>query len=132
MRFIFMDASMDQGATIVGIGPCTNLARFEAMRPGRLARQAAVHGAANALPALGRQHRLLPNDLLNFQHDPPARAVAGERDGVRVESCALRPELEDGWLMLHIDSAGTLLKVLTAVDGPRFNQLWLDTVAPEP
>ncbi|MGI8553891.1 MAG: nucleoside hydrolase [Dehalococcoidia bacterium] len=37
-----LDASIDRGATIIAIGPYTNLALFEAMRPGKLARTKVV------------------------------------------------------------------------------------------
>jgi len=37
-----LDASIDAGATIVAIGPYTNLALYEAMRPGRLERASVV------------------------------------------------------------------------------------------
>lgn len=202
-----LDASIDRGATIVAIGPYTNLALYEAARPGRLAgvpavlmggylgllpdglpqwdaemdwnvqedvaaarrvltccrptlvpmavtlrthlrsadlprlrgagplgallaRQAEAHGQANGMSMLGRRHALLPNDLLNFQHDALACAIALGWDGVRIEELALRPELEDGWLVERVDPAGIRLPVVTGVDGERFNQFWLDTIAP--
>ena len=203
-----LDSSIDRGATIVAIGPYTNLALYEAMRPGRLAtvpvvlmggylgplpdglpqwganvdwnmqedtaaarrvltcctptlvplavtvqthirasdlprlrdagplaallaRQAILHGQANDMSAEGRQHRLLPDDLLNFQHDPLACAVALGWEGVRIEELALRLALENGSLVERSDPAGSHLPVVTAVDGPGFNRLWLDMVAPE-
>ncbi len=71
----------------------------------------------------------LPDDIINFQHDPLACAVALGWDGVTIEERPLRLELSDGWLHEHVDPAGRRVRVVTAVDGPRFNAFWLDVVA---
>jgi purine nucleosidase len=203
-----LDASVDQGASVVAVGPYTNLALYEALRPGRLvrvpvvlmggwlgplpagmpnwdangdwnmqedvaaarrllrccrptlvpvaatvqthlragdlprirragplaellARQAEAHAAANDMAALGARYAGLPNDLLNFQHDPLACAVALGWDGVRIEELPLQSEIEDGWLVTRVDPDGIRLPVVTGVDGERFNRFWLDTVAPQ-
>ena len=70
----------------------------------------------------------LPDDIINFQHDPLACAVALGWDGVVVEELPLAIELRDGWLRARMDPAGRPLHVVTAVDGPRFNAFWLDLV----
>ncbi len=200
-----LGASIAQGATIVAIGPYTNLALLEAMRPERLAQTrvvlmggylppmkeglpqwGATHdwnmhddlaatqrvltccrptivpinvsvqtylrardlmrlreaGALCALlarqaeayereynhQALGKACALLPDDLLNFQHDPLACAVALGWDGVTIEELPLRMEIVDGYPVLHVAPDGTRYDVVTSVDAERFNQLWLDTV----
>ena len=71
----------------------------------------------------------LPRDIINFQHDPLACAIAlGWREGVRIETLPLRIEEQDGWLVERIHPAGKPVKVVTAIDGDRFNQFWLRTV----
>jgi inosine-uridine nucleoside N-ribohydrolase len=72
----------------------------------------------------------VPDDIINFQHDPLACAVAlGWDDGVRVEELTLRLDDEEGWLRLQRDRAGRVMRVVTEVDGARFSDFWLDVVA---
>lgn len=202
-----LDASIAQGATIIAIGPYTNLALLEAARPGRLAqmrlvimggaigpmkeglppwgptedwnmhldaaatqrvfacgrplivpmnvslqthlrardlprlraagplgalmaRQAEAYAALYHHRALGKAHALLPDDLLNFQHDPLACAVALGWEGVTIEELPLRLDMQDGYPVERIADDGARLPVVTAVEGERFNQFWLDRVAP--
>jgi inosine-uridine nucleoside N-ribohydrolase len=209
--------SIDQGATIVGIGPLTNLALAEERRPGLLAGatlclmggnvhpipvgfpawdftmdfnvQADVESAYAVLtaceparttlvplevtaqtwlrradlPALrlagplarliadqaaafaedqrldaqyGRACAGLPDDLVNFQHDPLACAVALGWDGVTIETVPLAPVIEvgthggkgDGWLRLRVDPDGRPFRVVTAVDAARFAAYWLEAL----
>lgn len=69
----------------------------------------------------------LPNDILNFLHDPLACAVAlGWDDGVEIDELPLVIEEKDGWLHERIDPLGKPTPVVTKVDGPRFNEFWLD------
>lgn len=71
----------------------------------------------------------LPDDTINFQHDPLACAIAlGWRDGVEISEIPVRLEVVDGWLHQRIDPNGTPIKVVTRVDANRFGELWLDTV----
>ncbi|HEV2067625.1 MAG TPA: nucleoside hydrolase, partial [Thermomicrobiales bacterium] len=198
--------SIDQGATVIGIGPLTNLALFDRAFPGRL-RQAplflmggyvypvppgfpqwgreddfnfhidvssAAHVLTHARPTLipleitvqtafraaylpdlrragglaalvahhgelhDREHRNaethgrtcdgLPDDILNFQHDPLACAVALGWDGVTIEDTPLAIEGRDGLLHLSVDPDESTYPVVTAVDAPRFNDTWRDIV----
>ncbi len=200
-----LDASIGAGATIVAIGPYTNLALLEARRPGRLAQAslvlmggcvghledglppwgpredwnmnldpaatrlvfasstptivplnvtAQVHLRARDLPrlhaggplaglmarqavahdgeynnsGLSREHPRLPDDLLNFHHDPLASAVAIGWDGVQIEELPLRLEDQNGFPVLRLASDGKRVPVVTGVDGDRFAQFWLDSV----
>lgn len=202
-----LDEGIAQGATVVGIGPYTNLALYESEHPGKLAKAGLVlmggyvgpmkpglpewgpkedwnmqvdpeaarlvlercepllvpmnvtlqtHLRARDLPRLraagplgalmarqaeandrlydnrklGRTHELLPDDLLNFHHDPLACAVALGWDGVRIEELRLRLDSEDSYLVERPDRSGRPLRVVTAVDTVWFNELWLDVVAP--
>lgn len=198
--------SIDGGATVIGIGPLTNLALFDRRYPGRL-RQAPlflmggyVHPVPAGFPQWGREddfnlqidvdsarHVLeharptliplgmtvrtafraaylpdlrragglaaliahhgelhdrehhnsethgrtcdgLPDDILNFQHDGLACAVALGWDGVTIEHTPLSVEVHDGLIHLSVDPSGATYPVVTAVDGPRFNDLWRDIV----
>ncbi len=71
----------------------------------------------------------LPDDTINFQHDPLACAAALGWKGVTITETPLQVELRDGLLYERIDDPGRSMPVVTAVDGPRFNQFWLDLVA---
>jgi inosine-uridine nucleoside N-ribohydrolase len=78
---------------------------------------------------IGRVYAGLPEDLINFQHDPLACAVALGWAGVTIETLPLSLHIEDGFLRERIDTAGRPLRVVTAVDQERFSTLWLNTVA---
>ena len=67
----------------------------------------------------------LPNDIINFLHDPLACAIAlGWDEGVEIEELPLVFEESDGWLHERIDPSGKLTRVITKVDGARFNEFW--------
>jgi purine nucleosidase len=71
----------------------------------------------------------LPNDIINFLHDPLACAIAlGWNDGVEIKELALIFEEKDGWLHERIDPAGKSVHVVTKVDGAGFNEFWLNTI----
>ena len=71
----------------------------------------------------------LPHDIINFQHDPLACAIAlGWHDGIEIEEVPLILEQKDGWLTERIDPAGKSVRVVTKVDGSRFNEFWLDVM----
>lgn len=71
----------------------------------------------------------LPRDMINFQHDPLACAVAlGWDEGVEIEELRVAVEEKDGLLVERSDPAGRPMRVVTKVDGPRFNLLWLDVI----
>jgi inosine-uridine nucleoside N-ribohydrolase len=71
----------------------------------------------------------LPDDIINFQHDPLACAIAlGWDEGVEIHEIPLTLEIEDGWLVEKVDDAGKLTRVETRVDGDRFNEFWLSRV----
>lgn len=70
----------------------------------------------------------LPSDIINFQHDPLACAVALGWDGATVETLPLSIELEGEWLRERIDQCGKPTRVVTRIEPERFNTLWIDTV----
>ena len=68
----------------------------------------------------------LPNDMINFLHDPLACAIAlGWNDGVEIEQIPLILEERDGWLHERIDPLGKSIRVVTKIDGASFNEFWL-------
>jgi hypothetical protein len=93
-----------------------------------LARQAEAHGQANEVEKLGREHSGLPNDLLNFQYDPVACAVAVGLSGATAEEMRLRPAKRDGVLSFQPDRDGRPMRVVIDVDGAAFREMWLSTV----
>jgi len=199
--------SIEQGATVVGIGPYTNLMLLEKQYPGILKRtdlflmgghifnapagypqwattrdyniQVDVNSAlyvlehANAtlvpititcqtalrrayLPGLFQAGRLgsliarqaevyakyqqyeqrygatcpgLPQDILNFQHDPLTCAIAvGWREGVEIQTIPLRFEVKDTWLYEIPDKDGIPTRVVTKIDDNSFNEFWYHTI----
>ena len=72
----------------------------------------------------------LPHDIINFQHDPLACAVAlGWNEGIEIEELPLLAEVEDGWLTECIHPSGNPIRVVTRVDGAAFSRFWLHRVA---
>jgi len=96
-----------------------------------IARQAeafAVDPNNNAL--CGQTWKGLPEDFINFQHDPLACAIAlGWDEGVEICEIPLRLEIRDGWLCQTVDHCGKPTRVVTRVNGDRFSEFWLSTVA---
>jgi purine nucleosidase len=99
-----------------------------------LARQAEAFAKdENYEDKYGKTCRNLPNDTINFLHDPLACAIAAGWDqGVEIAEIPLRLELRNGSLYEMIDSAGKPTKVVTKIDGDRFNEFWIATVSRMP
>jgi inosine-uridine nucleoside N-ribohydrolase len=71
----------------------------------------------------------LPKDIINFQHDSLACAIAlGWKDGVEIEELPLIVEEKDGWLIEHIHQTGKPIRVVKKVNGSRFNEFWLNKI----
>jgi inosine-uridine nucleoside N-ribohydrolase len=71
----------------------------------------------------------LPRDIINFQHDPLACAIAlGWQDGVEIQELPLVLEEKEGWLMERIHRSGKPVRVVTKIDGPRFGEFWLHKI----
>jgi inosine-uridine nucleoside N-ribohydrolase len=67
----------------------------------------------------------LPNDIINFLHDPLACAIAlGWDEGIEIEELPLVFEEKDSWLHERLDPSGKHVRVVTKVDGARFNEFW--------
>jgi purine nucleosidase len=77
----------------------------------------------------GQAYDGLPDDTINFLHDPLACAVAlGWRDGLELCDVTMALTFEDGWLHEREATEGTFARVVTGVDARRFEALWLETV----
>jgi purine nucleosidase len=74
----------------------------------------------------------LPEDTINFQHDPLTCAIAlGWNEGVEIGEIPVKTGIENGWLRQRIDPGGKPTRIVTRVDGARFSELWLRTVTHE-
>ena len=71
----------------------------------------------------------LPHDIINFQHDPLACAIAlGWNQGVELETVPLKFTIKDGQLYEIYDSEGTPTQIITKIDGNAFNAYWCDVL----
>src|SRR3989337_1815300 len=158
--------SIEQGVTIIAIGPYTNLYLLDLQYPGILMQaklflmggyiyrtragfpswgnemdwniqvdlKSAKHGEAFATDEqneirFGETCEGLPHDIINFQHDPLTCAIAlGWNEGIEMEELPLLLEEKDGWLTDRIDPSGKTVPVVTQVDGPRFNEFWINVL----
>jgi purine nucleosidase len=93
-----------------------------------LARQASAHAAEHRMSALGRAHAGLPDDLLNFQYDAVACAVAVGMDVATLADLVLAPRIDGGVLRFEEDPDGRVATVTTAVDGDALAAAWLASV----
>ena len=69
----------------------------------------------------------LPRDIINFQHDPLACAIAsGWHEGVVMETVPLKLETRESWLYEIPASDGIPTRLVTKIDGNAFNEYWCD------
>lgn len=94
-----------------------------------IARQAEVHDAEYHNGNLAKTCAQVPHDLINFLHDPLAVAVAGGwRHRIEIERARIRVAMEDSWLRLDRNPDGKPLRIVTRIDGRRFDAFWLHTL----
>jgi hypothetical protein len=93
-----------------------------------LARQADAHAAEHDMPALGRAWPGLPDDLLNFQYDPVACAVAAGWSGATLEELRLTPVTDESVLRFEEHPTGRPTRVVTDIDAEAFREVWLASV----
>ena len=83
--------------------------------------------------------KVLVDEAANIEHeiyfgitnDRAARKpvmMASSAGGVEIEEVPLVIEEKDGWLHERIDPAGKPLQVVIKIDGPRFNEFWLQRI----
>ncbi|MCC7353184.1 MAG: nucleoside hydrolase [Anaerolineae bacterium] len=71
----------------------------------------------------------LPRDIINFQHDPLACAIAlGWDEGTEIKEIPLLLKEKDGWLTERIHPSGKPIRIVTKVDGSRFSEFWINTI----
>lgn len=93
-----------------------------------LAQQSLAYAADREAASLAADHLGLPDDLLNFHHDPLACAVALGWSGVTVSPMTVAPVYDDHALRFEPHENGLPCRVVTAVDGPAFAETWLTAV----
>lgn len=72
----------------------------------------------------------LPGDIINFQHDPLACAVALDwNEGVKISEIPIKTELKGSVLQRKIETDGKPTQIVTKIDGERFSEFWIETVA---
>ena len=91
-----------------------------------LARQAEAHNREyNNEERIGRTCSNLPADILNFQHDALACAIAlGWNDGVEIEELPLTFEVQESYLHERLAKFGKPTKVVKKIDGEKFSEFW--------
>jgi purine nucleosidase len=106
-----------------------DLPRLRAAASGPLGRlladQAEAHGHDWDMAAMGRAHAGLPDDLLNFQYDPVAVAVALGWPGAVVQEMPLVPVAAGDLLRFVRRPEGRPTRVMVDLDGTGFGELWL-------
>jgi inosine-uridine nucleoside N-ribohydrolase len=93
-----------------------------------LARQAVAYCEDEGKTEIALAHKALPDDLLNFHHDPLAAAVAAGWDGPARETIRVSPLLDRDVLRFQPDVSGHLVDVVTGVNPVGFDDLWINAV----
>jgi purine nucleosidase len=123
--------------TVVPLVACARVtlraSQLEELRSGGplarlVADQAESLGREQRMTELGRAFPALPDDLLNFQYDPLACAVAAGWSGATIEELPVAVRLGDGLLHLTIAEDAPRRRLVTDVDAGAFDGAWLDAV----
>jgi purine nucleosidase len=93
-----------------------------------LARQSEAHAETYQMEKLGRDHSGLPDDLLNFQYDPVACAVALGWSGATVDDIRVRLVRMDDVLSFQSHPEGRSTRAVLDVDGAAFRETWLSAI----
>jgi inosine-uridine nucleoside N-ribohydrolase len=91
-----------------------------------IADQGEAHADENGRRSLASAYAALPKDMLNFQYDPLACAVAAGWDGVTTEDVPVELSEEDGLLRMERVPGAPALRIVTDVDTERFERAWLE------
>jgi len=95
-----------------------------------LARQAEAFAEDEKMEArFGETCAGVPQDIINFQHDPLTCAIAlGWDEGVEIEELPMIIEVKNGLFTERIHPSGKPVRVVTHIDGVRFNEFWLNCI----
>jgi hypothetical protein len=93
-----------------------------------LADQAERHALDHHRTDLPAAFPALPDDLLNFQYDPLACAVAAGWDGIAIQDIPVELSWEGPMLRMQEREGAVPLRIVTDVDAPRFEAAWLEAV----
>jgi purine nucleosidase len=93
-----------------------------------LADQAERHAVDNGRTELPSSYPALPDDLLNFQYDPLACAVAVGWPGATIRAIGVELSFEERFLRMREADGAPPLRVVTDVDAEAFNTAWLEAV----
>lgn len=98
--------------------------------PCLIARQAKAFARDQKFEELyGKTSVGLPDDTINFLHDPLACAIAlGWDEAVEIAEIPLKTEIQDGWLHQEIDPNGKPTRVVTKIHGEAFSHFWLERI----
>jgi purine nucleosidase len=122
---------------VVPVPTCLRVAvrrrHLDALRgAGPLARlvadQAERHAADNGRPALPAEFPALADDLLNFQYDPLACAVAVGWDGAEIRTVGVDLSFEGAFLRMREREDAPSMRIVSDVDAERFENDWLAAV----
>ena len=93
-----------------------------------LASQGQAHGGDFHMNQMGQLHPALPDDLLNFQYDPVACAVALGWPGATVKETRVQLIHNDELLRFQPGATGRPTRILTDLDPDSFIEYWLNSV----
>lgn len=107
-----------------------DLPRIEATGPvgALIARQSRAWAVERDYARIGREHESLPDDLVNFHHDPLTVALALGWSGATVETRHLMPYIEDGVMSFEPSTSGREIDVCTGVDSRALTETLLDAL----
>lgn len=77
---------------------------------------------------LAREYDGLPDDFINFHHDPLACAVAAGWDGATIASLPFDMKMRDGVLIETTDADATPRQFVTSIDALQFNAFWIERI----
>jgi hypothetical protein len=91
-----------------------------------LADQAEAHAGDQDRARLPADYPALPEDLLNFQYDPLACAVAIGWDGATFRDVPVELSWHGDLLRMRETEGAPTLRIATDVDAERFEREWLE------
>jgi inosine-uridine nucleoside N-ribohydrolase len=93
-----------------------------------IADQAEAHARDQSRTELPAAYPALPDDLLNFQYDPLACAVAAGWDGVTIRDVPVELSMDGSLLRMRERDGAPAMRIVTDVEAERFEDAWLDAV----